>query len=131
MTIVRIIAVSPLLKQKQMLMTEEMRAPLFEPHISHRMCIANHLCTQITQTSNIWMHLTCFPCYNSKEHKINAINLLKKIETYLLCRFIIYLTNIKNLKGFYGYLRYKNLKGYFTSGKMNVYFKWVIYVEKM
>jgi len=25
----------------------------------------------------------------------------------------------------------KHLKGYFTSGKMNVYLKWVFYVEEM
>lgn len=50
MTIVRITAVSPLLKQKHMLMTEEMRAPLFKQHISRRMCTTNHLCTQIKHT---------------------------------------------------------------------------------
>lgn len=54
MTIVLITAVSPLLKQKHMLMTEEMRAPLFKPQtISHCVCTANHLCTQITHTLSV------------------------------------------------------------------------------
>jgi len=26
---------------------------------------------------------------------------------------------------------YQDLKGYFTSGKMSVYLKWIIYVEEM
>jgi len=29
------------------------------------------------------------------------------------------------------YILLISLKGYFTSGKMNVYLKWVIYVEEM
>jgi len=32
--------------------------------------------------------------------------------------------------GTFSYCR-EHLKGYFTSGKMNVYLKWVIYVEEM
>jgi len=31
----------------------------------------------------------------------------------------------------FSYPWFMYLKGYFTFGKMNVYFKWVIYVEEM
>jgi len=41
------------------------------------------------------------------------------------------LTIFMYLKHFWIWIQKAFLKGYFTSGKMNVYLKWVIYVEEI